>query len=167
MNQYQDHNMEPEKFITIAVNILHKSLIDSSRDEAKRLFLEVRGGKAAHLVRVRMEDSSELNIDLALDSSEYQGKLNYAAFKNSVQAMLVRIAKQVQNGEDLNIFTDQESGDVIFHLPGVVDDGEHVNMLVLGTARSAPGTLILKLQYLDVSQFMQTSEPEEAEPHKL
>ena len=157
MNQYQNSAMEPEKFITIAVNLLHRSFIDSPRDEAKRLFAEIKAGKTIHLVRIKLEDTSELAVDLALDCSEYVGKLNYAAFKNVMQAMLVCIAKQVQSKAELNVFTDAETGNIIFNLPGVVEDDEHVNMLVLGAQREVPGAVTLKLQFLDVSQFIEES----------
>lgn len=163
MSQYQSHALEPEKLITIAVNLLHSAFIDSSRDDAKRLFLEVKGGNTAHLVRIKMEDDSELGVDLALDYSEYLGKLNYAAFKNVLQAMLVRIAKQVQGDDKLNVFTDTESGNILFNLPGVMQDDEHLNMLVLGAERSVPGAVTLKLQFLDVSQFISEADEEHAQ----
>ena len=155
MNHYQSHTFEPDKFITIAVNLLHKVFVDSSRDEAKRLFLKVKGGDTAHLVRIKMEDDSELDMKLSLDHSEFLGKLNYAAFKNVLQAMLARIAQQVQGGGELDVFTDEETGSILFNLPGMMQDGEHLNMLVLGADLAEQGAVTLKLQFLDVSQFVE------------
>ena len=155
MSLTQTHKMEPDRFLTMAVNILHRTFIDGSRNDAKRSFREISAGKQVHLVRVKMEDESELIIDIALDSSEFIGKLNFAAFKHILQVMLVKISKQLQEDPgQLNIFTDTESGNMIFHLPGVMVDGENINIMVLGVNKGAPGSVILMLQFIDSKQFV-------------
>ena len=145
--------MPQGKFLTVASNILYKSLIEASRTEAKKLFNTVCQGKRIALLTVRMEDGSDLRFDLSLDSSEFRGNLNFGAFRASVMQLLAAMGETLQAEKEVQVFTEENDGSVLFGLPGVSREGDQINVLMLSANMRAAGTVLLKLMYMDPQQF--------------
>ena len=47
--------------------------------------------------RVRMEDESEVRMDLKLDCTEFRGALNFSLFRDSVLALLSRLSETLRD----------------------------------------------------------------------
>ena len=73
MADYQTQSISREKFLVIAINLLHKSLVDAARTDAKNVFKELAEGKTYPLTNVRMENKSIVRFDVQLDDSEFVG----------------------------------------------------------------------------------------------
>ena len=154
MSNYQSHSLSTEKFVTVATNILHKAFVESSRTTAKNVFTAIVDGKRASLVTLKMEDDSESRFDVSLDHSEYRGKLNLGVFRSILGNMLVQIAEHVQSEKDIPVFTDENTGHVVFGLPGIFEHKGDVNALLLGADLNSPGTVNLTLMFVDPEQFL-------------
>ena len=109
-----------------------------------------------------MDDDSESRFDITLDHSEFNGKLNFGLFKSVLSHMLVQIAEYVKSGKDIPVFTDENTGNVLFGLPGVFEKEGDVNALLLGADLKSPGLVNLQLQFVDPEQFLQRDAPESA-----
>ena len=157
MAQFQNHSIEPAKLLTAAVNILHQHFFVANRADAKRLYNEISEGKIVPVTRVKMDDDSELRIDITLDRSEYTGKLNFGIFKQILNGQLALVADRLKNNGDLKLFSDQ-SGNMIFHIPAIVEAEDSLNVMVLGIDKLQPGVLVLKPQFLDPQQFVKEEE---------
>ncbi|MFT5483630.1 MAG: hypothetical protein ACI9GW_002288 [Halieaceae bacterium] len=158
MSNFQSHSMSTAKFLTVSTNILHKAFVEGSRTSAKAVFSAIFDGKRAGLITVKMEDDSESRFDVTLDHSEFRGKLNFGIFKSVLTHMLVQISDYVKSEKEVPVFTEEESGRVLFGLPGIFENKGDVNALVLGADMTSPGTVNLMLQFVDSDQFLRAAD---------
>jgi hypothetical protein len=155
MAQYQTQSIPQEKFLLVAVNLLHKAFVESARTEAKNVYKVLAEGKAVPLTTVKMEDQSTIRFDLSLDQSEYRGKLNYGAFRASLLALIGNITQALRDEKELTIFNANDNQNVmIFGITAVTVEEDAPNVLVLGAdSGSRAGASMLRLMYLDPQQF--------------
>lgn len=153
--------IEQDKFLILAANLLHKALVEPSRTSAKRLYRELEKGTAVPLAAVEMEDKSQARFTLALEHSEFCGRLNFGAFQASVKTLLSNIVKTINEKRELRVFNAQsENGAMIFGVTGVTMESDQANVMVLA-AQPAQETQVttLQLMYLDPGQFAQETQP--------
>lgn len=156
MSTYQNYSMPPERFLTVSGNVLYKALLDTQRATAKRIFNDVSEGKRVSLLSVQMDDENEVRFDLALDHSEFRGdRLNYKFFRNSLAGLVTAIG-QALNEEaksKIPVFKEQGGKAMLFGVPGLTQDTGEINVMMLAVDLREPGSVLLKLQYMDPSQF--------------
>jgi len=159
MSTLQTNSMPQDKFLRIATNLLYKTFLDAPRDEAKKLFRDLQEGKCTPLVRVQMEDNSEVRFDVTLDSTQYQGKLNFTGFRNSVAILLKNLHDSLESdAQKITVFRDNDNSDnMMFGVLGITQEREQVNVLALGadTTASRDAAVKLQLMFLDRDQFRQ------------
>jgi hypothetical protein len=151
----QTHTLPTDKFLTLSVNLLHKVFLEATRTEAKNLYREISDGKPVPLTRVRMEDGSEVRFEVALDHSEYRGRLNFGAFRAGVTLLVANIADALREEKPVRTFhAEHDPNVVIFGISAVtVEEGE-ASVLVLGAdAGSGQPSVVLQLMYLERGQF--------------
>jgi hypothetical protein len=160
MSEFQNYKVSPANFLTIATNVLHKTLLEAPRTTSKNIFKAISDGRRVALLDVRMEEDADVRFDLALDHSEFRGgRLNYTSFRNSLTLLVGTLSETLQKEADVPVFTEQTDGSMIFGVPGVTQDKEHVNVLMLGVNLRSPGSVLLKLQYIDPGQFENQQQP--------
>ena len=152
----QSQSLSSHKFLLLAANLLHRALVDSTRADAKRLFRRIEEGERTALANVRMEDDSTAAFGLSLDHSEFRGRLNYGAFRASINTLLANIGQVVQQEKDVQVFNAQDGGEsMIFGVPAVTVEQGETNVLMLSADTGAGGGTELRLMYLDPQQFEQ------------
>jgi len=156
--------MAPDKFLTIATNVLFKTLVEAPRTTAKNVFNAVSEGKRVSLLDVRMGDDGDVRFDLALDYSEYRGeRLNFASFRNSLTVLIGALSENLRHSSQVQVFTEENDGSMLFGVPGVTaNEAGQQNVLMLGVDLGSAATVLLKLQYLNPSQFELQQEEEQA-----
>ncbi len=166
MAQKQSQTIPRDKFLTIAVNLLYKAFLENRRTESKNVFRDMAAGRSVHLTNVQMEDRSQVRFDVALDHTEFRGKLNFGAFRASLAMLVAQLSDALRAGKDIKVFTDQNNPDnVIFGLTAATEEDGEVNVMVLGVDSSETrGSIELRLQYLDPQQFAPESEASPASP---
>jgi hypothetical protein len=153
------HVLTPPQFLAMAANLLLQFVVNAPRTEGKRLFRSIEAGKPVKLVRVKMDDGSELMMEVVLDKREYRGALNFRLFRQHVHSLCIRAAALLSDEEkkaSLPLFSDKNSGDSLFLAPGVVVQDGVVNLLVVGAKRPGTGSLTMQLVFLDPDQFQTT-----------
>ncbi|MCX2982086.1 hypothetical protein EYC98_14590 [Halieaceae bacterium IMCC14734] len=155
MSQYEQHSMPQEKFLTVANNVIHQSLLEAQRTSAKNIFNALMDKKRVALITLRMEDGSESRFDLMLDHSEFRGKLNFGSFRASVQSLVASVSDLLRDEKQLTTFKDQDSSAVLFGIPGFTEEEGELNAMMLASTTDVPGTVLLKLQYMDPAQFLE------------
>ncbi|NCF18671.1 MAG: hypothetical protein GWP63_10540 [Haliea sp.] len=165
MSQYQTQSIPQEKFLLMAVNLLHKAFVEAPRTDAKNIYREISEGKAVHLTTVRMEDGSTSRFNLKLDHSEYRGKLNYGAFRASLATLIGNVTQALKDEREINVFNAQEDpGTMMFGITAVTLEDDTPNVMVLGAELGGgAGQAMLSLMYLDPSQFVDQA-PESSGP---
>lgn len=155
MSNQQNVSMDPRKFATGAVNVLHAAFIGASRAQAKRHFARVQGGSVLDLGKLRLEDRSELMFRVVLDQSHYQGRLSFSAFRQALSSLLGRLVERIRFGKDMNLYTSEETGAILFNVPAILSADGKTNVFMLGLDKPEPGAVTLRLQFLDPEQFRQ------------
>jgi hypothetical protein len=159
MPLYRTHSIAPEKLLTMSANILHQAFFTGMRLDAKRRYQFLESGRSVFLLKVRMEDGSELEVNLRLDCHELHGKLNFSAFRRLIGRLLTAVTQKLSEKQPLNIFSNDEQQRWVFLIPALYQTGDDVNMLVLAVELNQPGTLSLELLFIDPSQFEQQQNP--------
>ena len=163
-----EHTLTEEQLATISANILHQTLIEVSRTVGTRLFRELESGTRIAVTQLRMEDGSEVRMDLKLDCSEFRGALNFSLFRDSVLALLSRLSDTLRDEESalpvmrlMDEAGQSTSERRLFGVPGVIALDGVPNMLMMGATPSPSEPVILiELMYIDPEQFAQSPEPE-------
>jgi hypothetical protein len=159
MPQFQTQSIPQDKFLRMAMNLLHKSFVESARTDAKNAYREIADGKAVHLTTVRMEDGSTSRFNLKFDHTEFRGKLNYGAFRASLATLIGNVSQALQDEREINVFNaDEDPNTMIFGVTAVTLEEETPNVMVLGVELgNSAGEAMLSLMYLDPSQFVEQS----------
>lgn len=144
---------DTRRFLTAAANQLHEAFIAASRVQSKRSFARIHGGAVLDLRRMRLEDGSMLAFRVALDCSEYRGRIGYTPFRKALTVLLGRLAERIRLRADVATYTNQETGAVLFWVPGVIQEEGRTNVLLLGFEQPEAGVAILRLQFVDPEQF--------------
>ena len=76
----KDQQIDSNKFATIAVNLLHRGIIESGRTTAKRIFRALEEEQRVKLTTLKMEDGGTIQMDLIMDARAFNGNLNYSAW---------------------------------------------------------------------------------------
>lgn len=161
MNEQPKHEFTPEKFLTIASNILYKSFFEAARTDAKNMYKALLEDKRVALMNLKMEDESELRFDVSLDSSEFCGTINFGAFRSSLQALIGTTSGHLEAKNEIVTFTEKETDEILFGVPGLTQEDGQLNALMLSGLFSAVGVVHLKLQYMEPGQFLEPV-PDEA-----
>lgn len=159
MANQQAVSLQPEQLLSLATQALYKCFFEAQRDQSRQIFKEVDKGKQSPLFNMKIANGQEIEGHLLLDKTEFVGKFNYSAFRSALGVMVKRIADKLEKKEDLNIFNSEETGEILFHIPGFVESEGQLNVLVLGAVQQVPGVILLKLMFLDPTQFKK-EEPE-------
>ena len=146
-------SLKPEQLLSISAQALYKTFFETARDQSKQIFKELEKGKTCSLYVIKIANGQEIQGKLSLDKTEFVGKINYSAFRAALEVMVKRIADKINKKEDLNIFTNEDNGEMVFHIPGFVENDGQVNILVLGVVQQAAGVIGQKLMFLDPTQF--------------
>ena len=165
MAQSDAQTIPKEKFLLIATNLLHRQFIAAPRTEAKRVFREVAEGRSVPMTTVRMEDNSTVAFRLELDHSEFDGKLNFGAFRASLAVLISNLSRSLEEKRPVTVFNMQHRAQsVLFGVTGVTVEQEQPNVMVLGADTSGPpGNVLLRLMYLDYQQFLHNQEQAQQE----
>ncbi len=162
MSRIETQSMPREQFLTIAVNLLHRAFMESKRTDAKNLFKAVSEGRRVALTNLQMEDKSTIRFDLSMDHSEYEGSLNFGAFRSSLAALLSNLVNAVKEQQEITTFgAEGNSENIIFGVTGVTVDKDVPSVLVLSTSNDGKeAAVMLRLMYLDYHQFLASQQNE-------
>jgi hypothetical protein len=155
MSLYRNHSIAPEQLLTLATNVLQRAFFQGARLDAKRRYKLIDEGRTIFLIKLRLDDGSELEVNLRLDRSEQRGKLNFSTFRQLVGQLIVECVERLNKKQPLNLFANEEQQRTLFLLPAVHRADDVVDMLVLAVEASQPGALLLELMFIDPGQFAQ------------
>ena len=65
MPQSQIQSMPQDKFLLVAVNLLHKAIVEATRTEAKALYQQIASEKVVNLTKVQLIDDSIASFKLS------------------------------------------------------------------------------------------------------
>lgn len=155
MANQQSVSVKPEQLLSLAIQALHQCFYETQRDQAKQLFKEIDKGSQSELFKIKLNNGREIQGNVSLDKSEFIGKFSYSCFRSALAVMINRISEKLQAKEELNILSSDQTGEILFNIPGFVEQDGQVNVLVLAVSQQSPGFILLRLMFLDPEQFQQ------------
>lgn len=124
----------------------------ADRTLAKRQYLALSEGKTVPIMKLGFSDNSEMHCSLALDHSEYVGKLNFSGFRKNLAMMMLGIKERLENELPLNLMN-SPTGEILFNIPGIVKGEESTNIMVCGLKQTSGSQAAIKLMYLDPAAY--------------
>ncbi|EGG29199.1 hypothetical protein IMCC3088_2119 [Aequoribacter fuscus] len=149
-----------KQFITMSVNLIHKALIEPTRTHSKNLYKSLLAGERRAITTVKMEDGSTVRFDIAIDTREYRGKLNYSMFRDGVTLLLANFVETMKSEKEPAIFrAEGEEHKMLFGVTAPSIQGEVLNVMALSAEVSPTSAeILLKLLYLPPDQFVQNAD---------
>lgn len=155
MAQIQNQSLDAKKLLSAYTNSLFKAFVEGQRSDAKRMFAELDKGNVIHLLRITFDEGHNLDIGLTLDSSEFRGKLNFSAFRNSVTALAAQISAELSAENEVFLLTSDDGKETLFKIAGFTEEDKQLNAMMMSSSQPGPGQVNLKLMYIDPDQFQQ------------
>jgi len=153
----RDIELDTRELLTLSLKMLNNVFFAVSRDDAKRLYQTIAGGEQAPFMTFETHSGATFACRLALDSSDYDGRLNFSAFRGALAAHLNQVSKALKNEEPLNLFSNDEGNETIFHHPGIIQAEGRTNMLVSGLEQQDAETLCIRLLFLDPEKLAEAA----------
>jgi len=145
---YKSINLDPSKLLTAISLNLDSQFYGASRDQSKRLYSDIAKGGQMPFIQLKTQDSGDINCHLQLDASQYTGKLSFSKFRKAMAVMLFEIRKRLEADQPLNILS-SDHGDIMFNIPGILQNKDGINIMVCGTRQVEPGLMTVRLMFLD------------------
>lgn len=148
----QQISLNPETLLSAILENLNMQFFAESRQESKLLFRDLQNGEQTPFMHINATKSGEIYCNLALDHSAYVGQLNFSRFRKILATMMMEISHRLEHKEDMNVLSAGE-GDMLFNIPGLVREDGATNVLVCGLRQLTPGKAVVRLLFLDPSQY--------------
>ncbi len=145
-------NLDPSQLLTAISLNLDSQFYAASRDHSKRLYSDIAGGETMPFLQLNTKRSGDINCNLQLDSTQYTGKLSFSKFRKAMAVMLLGIKTRIDENQPLNMLT-SEQGDIMFNIPGVIQNKDGTNVMVCGLRQMQPGLMTIRLMFLDPVQY--------------
>ena len=142
-------DLQTADLMTAISNNLNKRFFTASKNVAKQQYQALESGEEIPFMDVNVKGQDDISCSLGLDHSQFVGGLNFSRFRDALASHLERIGVQLRNKADLNVYTADESPDVIINVPGFVQTGDTLNILVTGIEQPRAGSIIVRLMFLD------------------
>ena len=163
MANSQTKSISQEQFLLVSVNLLHRAFVNCTRADAKQRFRLMEAGQTVALPTVELEDKSRARFAVTLDMSEYRGRLNFSAFRTSLETLIGNMAESFKEKRQLSTFTSQDGRNTtVYGITGATVQRGQANVMMMGSDPVTEGDLmVLRLMYLDPAQFVQESQQEQ------
>lgn len=161
-------NIKIDQLLTMSLNGLDGLFFKAHKEKAKKLYKELSDGKVVDFGSLTFNDPKivPIKLKLALDNSEFRGHLTFHLFRAVLQQTMVNLARKLEKKQNLNIFSNDNSQEIIVLTPGLIQHGGEVNVMAVGIS-ALPQSAIIKLQFLDPDQFKKQAENTDANTKPL
>lgn len=146
-------NLQTAELMTAITNNLHKRFFSAPKTKAKQHYQALESGEEISFMDINVPGQLKISCSLALDHSQFVGSLSFSRFRDALASHLNQITDRLKNKANLNVYTAEGSNDLIFHIPGLVQTGDTLNILVTGIEQPQVGRMTIRLMFLDPAQF--------------
>lgn len=153
---HSEVTIDSPKLLFAILENLNTQFYATNRDASKRVFQLLVEGKNIPFMRIDMGEAGEVLCELSLDHSEHVGKLNFSSFRKVLAVMMLGIKERLEAEKSLNIMS-SESGELMFHIPGIHHSSDGINVIVSGFRQTAPGMAVVRLMYLNPEHYAEAA----------
>ena len=149
--------IQPKQLLAAICQELTNVFFGQQKAEAKQAFNKISSGESIPLIEISSNKRGDVQGVLALDHSEFNGKLNFSAFRDCLGAHLHLVGEKLKQDENLNIFTNEETGDFLFNIPGILEREGTINVILTGIEQRRAGEIIVKLMFINPDNYLQAA----------
>lgn len=162
MANVDNSTLDTKYLLTALINLLHRTILDANRTQAKKIFASLADKRVVGLVCLKMESGNTLDTEVSLNAEEFVGELKFGVFRNALSAWMANAIDACKREDNLPIMFNEQRSETLFNIPGaVVSDGQ-MNVMFASIFQPAPGRLRMNLMFVDPSQFARREETEDA-----
>ncbi|HAU68552.1 MAG TPA: hypothetical protein DCW52_09175 [Gammaproteobacteria bacterium] len=153
---FHEISLNPEQFLAAFNEQLNNRFYALSRAESKILYQQLIDGEPEPFMQIDAGEGGEVICDLVLDYSEHVGKMSFSKFRKGLAMMMLNIKNRLDEKKSLNPMS-SDTGEVLFNVPGVLQETDATNVIVCSFAQAGPGRATLKLMYLNPESYVQAA----------
>jgi hypothetical protein len=146
-------DLQTADLMTAISNNLNKRFFKAPKNKAKQQYQALESGEEIPFMDISVQGQDDISCRLGLDHSQFVGGLSFTRFRDALASHLERVGIQLRSKVDLNVYTAKDSHDVIINIPGFVQAGDTLNILVTGIEQPHAGSIIVRLMFLDPALF--------------
>ena len=151
---FEQINLDPRQLLSAVYENLDNRFYTAARHHAKQLFQTILEGGSVPFMQIKTAATGTVTIELQLDHSEHVGPMSFSHFRKCLAMLMLSIKHHVDEQLPMNpLFSD--NGDVLFNVPGVLEEESCTNVLVSGLKQLGPGRAAVTLMYLNPNHFLQ------------
>lgn len=157
MTAEQNLTIDPRRLFNLGANLIAAGFIKQNATEAKKLFKELKQGKAIKGGQLKSEQSGQvIPIKLQLDRKEFRGQFNFPNFDVSVRALLKIFDTEARKDKELKTLrtlTNQDTGEVLFNIPSGLSIDENINVLMMAV-KPMNDCIVVRLVFMEPEPFL-------------
>ncbi len=158
-------NLDLVQVLDLGCGILRQLFFKLPESRAKAALKDLKNGSTLSLGEMTLRpkgaaadtpEAGKVPLALELDYSEFRGPgFSFPVYRAALNAMLDKIALAMRAKKDLNILTNQQTGGMLIHQPGVIQLGEQINVLLLAIEppKTKKGGVVFRLMFVDPDQY--------------
>lgn len=153
---FQTIDLDPAQFLKALNDTLDNRFFTASRQESKMLYQRLVDSQTEPFLQIGVAEQGEVICDLMLDYSEHQGDISFSRFRKNLAMMMLNIKERIEAEKELNPMV-SDTGEVLFNVPGVLNEDDETNIMVCGFAQAGPGRAVVKLMYIDPAAYVEAA----------
>jgi hypothetical protein len=157
MTSEQNVTMDSRRLFNLGANLIAAGFLKQNATDAKKLFKELKQGKAIKGGQLKSEKSGQvIPIKLQLDRKEFRGQLNFPNFDVSVRALLKIFDTEARKDKELktlSTLTNQETGEILFNMPSGLKIDDDINVLMMAV-KPENDCIIVRLTFMEPKPFL-------------
>ncbi len=154
-NENPEIDINIVQILNVAASILQTGFLTGPRAHAKQEFKKLKQGKSIQVATLNIGPLKDAPFKLQLDYSEYKGSgFGFDSFIAALKSMLHHTETVLKEKKDLNMLSNMNQNEhVLAALPGIVQRGEQINVMMMSFSFSQVPDIILKLMFVEPGQF--------------
>jgi hypothetical protein len=153
MANVDNSTLDTKHLLTALINLLHRTIVDANRTQAKKIFASLVDKRVVGLVRLKMDSGNTLDTEVSLSAEEFVGDLKFGIFRNALSAWMANAIDVCKRDGELPIMFNEQRSETLFNIPGAVVSEGQLNVMFMSIFQPAPGRLRMKLMFVDPRQF--------------
>lgn len=153
MANVDNSTLDTKHLLTALINLLHRTIVDANRTQAKKIFASLVDKRVVGLVRLKMDSGNTLDTEVSLSAEEFVGDLKFGIFRNALSAWMANAIDVCKREGELPIMFNEQRSETLFNIPGAVVSEGQLNVMFMSIFQPAPGRLRMKLMFVDPRQF--------------
>ncbi len=139
------------------VRLLYDYLLAADHVIARERFDNLLEPGSQSVAEMTAGEESNIEVRLALDTSEFVGKFEFKAFVHFLSHLLTTLTKVQEQGDGIPMREERRGQRYVVTVPAALEFEGQLNVMMLGFDLRAPRELVVELLFFEPGQFREVS----------